>query len=238
MEHNLVIIHGWGSSRKSWENFLNFASEIKNIRLHFIELPGFGQTPPPETAWTSDDYANYVFDFIKKKGLDKFVLFGHSFGGAVAIKFILSHPEYVEKLILCNAALVRWPLSFRQKLTIVFSKIGKFIFSLPLLNIFQELARKIWRKITGSQDYSLAKGVMRQTLLNVLKEDLRPFLKFIKTPTLIIWGDKDEDTPLTDGKLIHQNIFNSQMKIIKGANHIPYKTHIKELVSLIKNFLE
>ena len=234
----MVIIHGWGSSRKSWEGFLGAISSFENIKTYFIELPGFGQTAAPSYPWNIDDYANYVFEYIEKLKLRSFTILGHSFGGGVAVKFALLHPGYAQKMILCDAALIRQKQSFRQKLINFSAKIGKIIFSFPLLNKLRDLARRILYRAAGSKDYYLAKGVMRETFINALKEDLRPLLAAIKIPVLIIWGDKDDDTALLEGRFINRNISNSRLEIIKGAGHIPYKTHIKELIDLIKGFIK
>ena len=39
---------------------------------------------------------------------------------------------------------------------------------------------------------------MRQILVNVVNEDLTPLLSNIKNETLLIWGDKDDATPMQD----------------------------------------
>jgi pimeloyl-ACP methyl ester carboxylesterase len=44
-------------------------------------------------------------------------------------------------------------------------------------------------------------------------------LPFIKVPTVIIWGDKDEFTPLEDAYFINKQIKNSKLVIIPGAGH-------------------
>ena len=60
---------------------------------------------------------------------------------------------------------------------------------------------------------------MKQTYLNVIEEDLSFHLPFIKVPTVIIWGDKDELTPMEDGYFINRQIKNSKLVIIPGAGH-------------------
>ena len=60
---------------------------------------------------------------------------------------------------------------------------------------------------------------MKQTYLNVVSEDLSFHLPFIKVPTIIIWGDKDEFTPIADGYFIEKQIKKSKIIVIPGAGH-------------------
>ena len=60
---------------------------------------------------------------------------------------------------------------------------------------------------------------MKETYLNVVAEDLSFNLPFIKVPTIIIWGDKDEYTPISEGYFIESRIKKSKIIVIPGAGH-------------------
>jgi len=60
---------------------------------------------------------------------------------------------------------------------------------------------------------------MKDTYLKVISEDLSEELHKIKTPTVIIWGDKDNYTLVEDAYFINQQIENSKLIILPGANH-------------------
>jgi len=55
--------------------------------------------------------------------------------------------------------------------------------------------------------------------LNIVKEDLSFQLPFIKIPTIIIWGDKDEYTPPEDAYYMEKHIKNAKLIMISGADH-------------------
>ena len=92
----LVFLHGWGSQamhfQKTLEKCTNFVA---------VDLPGFGDSEIPTSAWSLDDYANFIRDFLKKMGIENPVLAGHSFGGSVAIKYCAQN-HGAKKLILKN----------------------------------------------------------------------------------------------------------------------------------------
>jgi pimeloyl-ACP methyl ester carboxylesterase len=168
--------------------------------------------------------------------LDKFVLIGHSFGGQVAVKFCAIYPNRVDKLVLAAAAVVRKPrLGSRQILAKYLAK-TKIIFQNIPFGIYPVL-RKIVYKIAGTRDYGQLQGVMAKTFLNVVGEPVLEAAKEINIPTLIVWGDKDNETPIEDAHEINRAIPNSQLKIIAGAGHKLHRTHTKELTKIIVQFL-
>ena len=63
---------------------------------------------------------------------------------------------------------------------------------------------------------------MRKTFINIVNEDLRKYYKKINAETLIIWGEKDNDTPLKDGKYLNKIIKNSSLIIYKNRTHFSY----------------
>jgi pimeloyl-ACP methyl ester carboxylesterase len=73
----------------------------------------------------------------------------------------------------------------------------------------------------GSRDYRQA-GPMRQTFIKVVNEDLRDHLPLIQCPTLIIWGELDQETPLADAHEMHRLIQDSRLAVIPKAGHFPF----------------
>jgi len=204
----LLILHGWGSRSDNWQKVAEALAK-SGVKVIIPDLPGFGQSDKPLTAWDIDDYCDFVEEFVKVLNLDKFYLLGHSFGGSLAVKFSLQHPEKVAKLFLVSAACVR-KKSLKNKL---FKFISRFFKIKPLF-----LRKFFYRK----SDYLSVKGVMKETYLKVIEEDLSDVLEKVKVPTMIIWGAKDKITPIKQAKLINSKIRNSELKIIPNIGHSPH----------------
>ena len=83
--------------------------------------------------------------------------------------------------------------------------IVKFFSFLPYYGLFR---KAIYKFVIRKSDYVYVEGIMKQTYLNIIAEDLSFHLPFIKVPTVIIWGDKDEFTPLEEGRYINSRIKN------------------------------
>ena len=221
---DILILHGWGSSSKNWAQVRNIF-ESKGLNVWLPDLPGFGESPPPKFTWSVDDYVEWVREFCEGKGLSQFFLLGHSFGGAIAVKFVLKYPEKVKKLFLAAPAIIRQK-SF-QKAAI--KRTASFFSFLP------SFIKKIIYKLFIRSDYLETKGVMREIYLRTIKEDLFPCLSQIKVRTIIIWGEKDTKTPFQDAHLIKEKILGSSLKTLPNVFHSPHREVPGELV---KNILE
>lgn len=207
-----LILHGWGSKADSWDKTAEIISK-EGFKVIVPDLPGFGETEKPESIWNLDDYCDFVKDFINFLKLEDFCLLGHSFGGSVAIK--LSLKMNVSKLFLVASSSIR-KKNIKNNIFLAFSKIFKVFSFIPLY----PLARKAFYKyIVKKSDYVYTEGSMKGTFLNIIREDLFPVLSSIKTPTVIIWGDKDNTTLLENAYLMHKEISNSKLVIIPGGTH-------------------
>ncbi len=97
----LLFLHGWQSNKEVWGQVIK---ELSGYEIYAIDLPGFGKSPAPKSAWAVGDYADLVAEFIKKLDLKNIIVVGHSFGGRVGIKLSSQHPELIEKLVLVDSA--------------------------------------------------------------------------------------------------------------------------------------
>ena len=182
--HDIVLLHGWGQNIEMMK-FLGdrFADKF---RITILDFPGFGESSEPEVAWTISDYSLLLEDFIKKLGIKKPIIMGHSFGGRVDIRY--SANNAIEKLVLFGSPCIRideeLPLSV---------KILKKLKTLPGMNKVGEYMKKY----IGSRDYKAASPIMRQTLVNVVNEDLSTYARQIEEPTLLIWGENDTESPVS-----------------------------------------
>ena len=90
----------------------------------------------------------------------------------------------------------------------------------------------------GSEDYKNANETMKEVFKNVINEDLTQYLPNIKSPTLLIWGDKDMETPIEDGRKMESLIPDSGLVVINGAGHFSYLENCGYFLVVVKKFLE
>lgn len=234
---NLVFLHGWGGCWQSWYPILE---KVKNeFNLYAIDLPGFGQEPI-QIPYHLDNYVDFVIDFITKNKIKNPILIGHSFGGAIASKIAINQPKLITKIILVDAAPIRYDLTLKQKTISSIVKPIKTILSLPFIDrIYQPTKKLLYKslKLENSGYADLTNPILKKTFTNVIREDLSSILPKIKIPTLIIWGEKDIDTPLSAGQKVHQLINRSQFIIYPKSSHFAYLEKPNEFTKDLIKFI-
>lgn len=88
----------------------------------------------------------------------------------------------------------------------------------------------------GSRDYRNA-GKLRGTFVKVVNEDLRQYLPHIKSPVLLVWGELDRETPVSDGRLMKDLIPHAQLNVIQGAGHHCFLDDPEAFLKIISPFL-
>lgn len=210
----LIFLHGWGSQASHFQKTLE---QCDNYIA--IDLPGFGGSEIPKTAWSIAEYAVFIREFIEKLGLRNIVLSGHSFGGSVAIKYAAQY-DGVLKLILIDSAGVRRK-TMKKRAWYIASKVFGIFLRIPFLKMFRDVVRSRLYRYIGSEDY-IQSGALVEIYRRIIDEDLREDMKKIKVPTVLIWGENDKDTPLDDAKLIRDSIGNSKLRVIQEAGHFVF----------------
>ncbi|MCA9397373.1 alpha/beta hydrolase, partial [candidate division WWE3 bacterium] len=193
----IVILHGWGALAPTNIQALVEELRSKGHEVYAPHLPGFGDSENPPQSWSVSDYVDWVIQQVDRKGWNTAVFCGHSFGGRIAIKLAVLHPERVSRLVLIASAGIKHELSFKAKLVRGVGSVGRFIFNLPGVALFQPVVHSLWRTILGRKDYYKVSGVMQQTFLKVIEEDLRGIIPQITKPTLVLWGKKDSFVPIS-----------------------------------------
>ena len=183
----VVLLHGWGSNIKLFANLIDLLSVKYTVIA--MDMPGFGESDEPPSAWCVDDYVDFVADFLRETAAPKEVtLLGHSFGGRVIIKLHSRKdlPFRIVKTILVDSAGILPPKSNKKSLRTRYYKIGKAVLSTGIARKIAPDALENFRKKMGSADYAAASPLMRQVLVKVVNEDLEPLLPNIKCPTLLV----------------------------------------------------
>lgn len=230
-----LLLHGWGTSHKDLDGV--FTELQDKFTVVSLDLPGFGSSQCPDKAWSVGDYVAFVADFLKKLGLPHpQVLIGHSFGGRVIIKGVSSKIFEPKKVILIGSAGVKHSDSMRNKMYRLVAKTGKTVLTVPLLSRYASSAKAVLYKKAGSEDY-LKSGVMKDTFLAVISEDLSEDATYNNYSTLLIWGSEDKEAPLSDGEYYHKVMKNSELKVVQGAGHFVHNEYKIQVNEWINDFL-
>lgn len=238
----LVILHGWGSSRRV---MMPIANQLAHIRACYVlDLPGFGDSNEPSNGWTIDDYADAVQAFIEKLPDDTIDVLVHSFGGRIILK-LLTRPkgkQIIEKVLITGGAGMKPKRSWRfymKKYTAKTLKAPFVILPNPLREKALAWLRRtdLWKSL-GSSDYSKLSGVMRETFVKSVSEYLEDSLPKIPHETLLLWGKNDDATPVYQAERIEKGLKNSALVVIENAGHYAFLDKPKQFASITEAFLK
>ncbi|HEV2678938.1 MAG TPA: alpha/beta fold hydrolase [Rhodanobacter sp.] len=98
----IVLLHGFAANKEVWLSI----AKLLTPHFHLIipDLPGWGESSrATDTSYNIDAQAARLDAFVQTLRLQRFVLVGHSMGGAVATAYASEHPEHVAELALIDA---------------------------------------------------------------------------------------------------------------------------------------
>lgn len=232
----VLLLHGWGANV---DLLLPLADWLVRLGhpVTALDLPGFGATPEPPAPWTVYDYARFVLKFMDTCGLTAPVnLFGHSFGGRLGLILGAQSPERLHKLVLADSAGVKptAPSGAQARLT-AYKAVRDGLKRVGLRGLSDQL-RTAYNARYGSSDFNAAQGVMRQTFVNVVNEDLLLLAAQVRRPVLLLWGDRDEDTPLSQGRALEAAIPDAGLVVLEGAGHYSYLDRLADTARIMDFF--
>ena len=230
----VVILHGWGASTAA------VAPIHDLLEPHFdtlsIDLPGFGESDEPPEAWGSPEYASLVERLLAELAIERPVLIGHSFGGKLSI--LLGAKGIASTLVLIDAAGIRGRRGPGWYLKVYSYKLARRLAAIPGLKGLLDPHVERARNRSGSSDYRNASGLMRRILVKVVNEDVRDQLPKVTVPTLLIWGENDDATPVANGRLMERLIPDAGLVVLESAGHYAYADQWHRFARVLGSFLK
>ncbi len=235
---SVLIIPGWGTTISTYMTLINEIS--KYACVYCLDMPGCGESEEPINSWDVDNYVDFIIEFIRKQNIKNVDLIGHSNGGKIIIK-LMNRKKLnfkVNKIILMGSSGIVHKKTFMQKIKVKTFKLCKKTLELkPIKALCPNLLLKL-KNSFGSEDYRNATPIMRQTLVKLINTDLKDCLKNIKEPTLLIWGELDTATPVTDGEIMEKLIPDSALIRVKNCSHYVFLENPIYVNKIIYAFLK
>lgn len=229
----VVLMHGWGCNLTTVASIESIAAE--QHRVLNVDFPGFGESDEPPSVWGVEEYTKVVEALCEKEKIEKPILIGHSFGGRVAI--LMGSRNDIDKIILVDAAGIRPRHSLKWYIKVYSFKTGKVLTRLLLGKERAEKRIEAMRRKAGSSDYSNATPRMRAILSKVVNEDLTDRLPLIKAPTLLVWGENDTATPLSDAKKMESLIPDAGLVSFPACGHYSFLDNPRQFAAVLRSFI-
>jgi pimeloyl-ACP methyl ester carboxylesterase len=233
----LLMLHGWGANIDLLHPFAQRLVPL-DYTCYMLDLPGFGQSSPPPVAWRVSDYVKLVVRYMDLHDLDKVYLFGHSFGGRLSLVLGADYSDRIIRMALADSAGVRPKPSSGGSLRLRTYRFARETLEKIGLKSQANALREWYNNRYASADYKAVKGVMRETFIQVVNEDLLPYAARIKPPALLFWGDQDTDTPLWQGQLLEKTIPDAGLVVWEGAGHYSYLDKLADTARVMDYFFK
>jgi pimeloyl-ACP methyl ester carboxylesterase len=228
----VVVLHGWGASIDAVGSIVDGLGG--QLEVVAVDLPGFGSSSEPPAPWDVAAYARFALALADELGLERFSLVGHSFGARIGIVLGATAPERLARMVLTGAAGIKPKRKPSYYAKVGVAKAGRAVGAVggaPGRRLQDRMRSKV-----ASRDWLEASESMRGTFRLVIGEDLSPYLPRIAVSTLLVWGTKDDDTPLWMGRRMEAEIPDAALIELDGG-HYAYAERAAEFNRIAAHFL-
>ena len=226
-----ILIHGWPLSDEMYEYQYNDLINA-GFRAIGITLRGFGKSDKPYGVYDYDKHASDIKKVLSKLDIKDAAIAGFSMGGSIAIRYVsIYNGAHVSKLVLCGAAAPIWT----QRKDFPYNLPQSAVDDLIKLN-YKDRPKLLsdFAKIFSATETSLSEGIgswlngiclsassyaTAQCLIALRDTDLRPDIKKIKVPTLIMHGKKDKICSFDLAEQMKLGIQNSRLVAFENSGH-------------------
>jgi pimeloyl-ACP methyl ester carboxylesterase len=213
----LVLIHGAGGNSLHWPGDLR---RLPDREVYALDLPGHGRSAGPACA-DIGAYAEVVREFADALGLPRFVLAGHSMGGAIALEFALRHAGRLAGLILVGTG-ARLPIApeilqgvvndFPGTVSLLADQAHGIQVDPNLDRIYRRRLREVAPAILHA-DFVACDAFDRRA-------DIAAIARRFKSSALVICGAADRMTPVEHSRLLAEQIPGAELLIVPAAGHM------------------
>lgn len=229
-----VLMHGWGCNLTTVASIAKIMSDA-GLRVYNIDLPGHGKSDEPDSVWGVGKFTECIEEFCRLLNITAPMLVGHSFGGRISIVMGSRHPE-IKRIILVDAAGIKPRRKPSYYVKVYSYKAMKHL--CHLLGKAGERLLERYRSRAGSADYNSSSPVMRAVMSRCVNEDLRHLMPSIKASTLLIWGEDDTATPLSDAKIMEKLIPDAGIASFPGCGHYSFLDNPAGFRAVMQSFLK
>ena len=220
----LVHLHGAGGQR------MNPAHDLlaRKFRVIAFEMPGFGASPENTRTKDQAELARAMAAAARKIGLDRFNLWGTSFGGRTALYLAAQAPEMVTALVLESPAAIRLPGMRPPSGTP--EEVTRLLFAHP-------------ERVPSLPPLDPAAVAQTERLVSRLRgperdADLEAMMRDLTMPALVLFGTLDRVTPSSLGRQYKSLMPNCNLVLVYDAAHAIATDRPEAFGEVVGDFLE
>jgi 3-oxoadipate enol-lactonase len=218
----LVLLNSAGCDLRMWDPHVPALGE--RFRLVRADARGHGGSDAPPPPYTVGLFGADVIALLDALEIERTHLVGASLGGLVALWIAVHHPDRAERAVFSGtAARIGTAEAWQDRADAVRAGGMEAVADLVISRFFSTAFRRdhadVVDRFEGMLRAQPAHGY-EATCLALRDADLRDEVGAIAAPSLILAGDRDEATPLSDARWLHDAIEGSALRTLEGAGHL------------------
>jgi pimeloyl-ACP methyl ester carboxylesterase len=239
----VVWLHGSGPGATGMSNFGGNLPAFQDYRNVVVDLPGWGGSPRPATDEPLIFHAaELVCRAMTALGIERAHLVGNSYGGGVAMRIAMRHPDRVDRLVLMAPGGVLpadappWPVGLERLFAYMAAPepsradMAAFV----RLMVFDET---LATESLVDERYASSLRAHPELPIPPNYGDLTPDLALVAAPTLLLWGREDQTVPLTWASRILQGIPDAELRVLPHCRHWVQYERAPEFNHIVREFL-
>lgn len=245
----IVLLHGTSASLHTWDGWADALKDQR--RVIRMDLPGFGLTGPmPDGDYRLTRYVNFVIALLDQLGVQQAVLAGNSFGGNLAWKIAVDHPQRVSKLVLVDAAgypfdPASMPIGFKiaqipALRPMMEHTLPRSMIESSVRNVYGDPSKVTPELVDRYQELTLRSG-NRSALVERFRQspsgEFTAQIPQVRQPTLILWGAQDRLIPPDNALRFQRDIAGSRLVMFDALGHVPHEEDPEQTVAAVQAFL-
>lgn len=241
----LVLLHGIGSSGDA---FLGQADArtgglADRWRLLAPDAPGYGESDDPADPPGIDGYADAVAGLLDDVGIDRAVVLGVSWGGVIATRFALRHPERLRALVLADTSRgsgfdPERAEAMHQRARDYAADPGAFVRDRTPLLVADGTPPEVVRKVADIMAVACRMPGYGYAAASLAETDHTPHLSSIDVPTLVVVGEHDRVCPPSDSRRLADGIPGASYVEVPGCGHLPNQERPADFNRIIGDWLD
>lgn len=220
-EQTLVFVHGYLGGSRQWENQILYFSEYFNVLTP--GLPGFGDRNTLTAPESIAEFAAEVLEQVDKLHGGKFHLVGHSMGGMIAQQMVVQAPDQVDRLVLYGTG----PNGIMPGRFETIEASRNKVQAQGTENTARQIAATWFLNGESAEGYALCAQLACMATTQAALAGLTAMenwsgvnaLENIKSPTLVLWGDKDRAYLWSQPHQLWTSIKDAQLAVVPNCSH-------------------
>jgi pimeloyl-ACP methyl ester carboxylesterase/Tfp pilus assembly protein PilF len=234
----VILLHGYTDSWFSFSQVLPLLDQ--KYRVYTLDQRGHGESDRPVGGYAMQQFAGDVVAFMDAMNIKQATIVGHSMGSFVAQHVAVEAPDRVKRLVLVATATTIHTNELAQQLQREINALPdpvpqKFVHDFQDSTAFQPLSNEFFQTVL-KESMRLPAHVWREVMAEMMSPDTSVELKKIKTPTLILWGDKDF-FPRSEQDSLVSAMPNAVLKVYKDTGHALHWERPEMFVTDLKAFM-